>query len=733
MRIVWKHEGTKCRVRGCDGVMSSGHWEVGDLDARGPRQTDLDVKGPVGHWECDGEERHSNYIFRDQCTEVVKVPGKRSLSAPGLVGSTEHRNAEGPLPPDAAPLSTKPTEEKTMTTTPTTPEAPKKTKTRKKTPEPVYISKVTSNIKSREAWSTELGPKTIIVGPNGSGKSAHVNAIELALTKRVSDVAGRRTLAKPIELLTLGTPGEVLTAELQLSNGTRATCQIQPKEGGGAKTPAHMLPDGVDLETVLTVRPLTEAVLGNPATARKFFLAQAETVISDMDVIQRIREPRQQDYSQAVDKAPKDLGAVQKLLWVIELARRQKSNLDRDKLAQEGYLSAAAGRELILPTEAQFAGLTEAIQAEESRIQDGAWQHWTERIAQADSNLTVLHNALGKVQGASGQKEVVAAVELILGTAVRKGLQACPLCETPVGGRLQEQYAAFREMAAGLVDPTVDVGGAPMAEGAIRQLIQQWEADKAFGVRWQADNEQHGTMNIAPSDRLQELRGQLQQIEDQKRLWEGQAGAREKISVLSEQIGRWSDLGMACEGAVKSLLESTTAVFEKKVQGFLPKGDVFSLQLDDNGRDVFRMGFLGSGIASSGDTPFLRTALSGAEWARLMVALASACASGGKVEGGKKQPAPLQVLIPEERAYDPVTLQSILKALQKAPGQVILTSPVPPKGHKLKAWTYVVLEGAKVEKGKGEGGAEAGGEADDNGAGESTDLPPLMSEPLAAE
>jgi len=678
LRIVWKHEGKPCRMRGCDAPMESQRL-CGDkrvFQERILREKDKKAgfpgEGPQGVWKCS--VGHDGWIWPRECVEVIQAPKKR---APGEANFPARRGKE---------------EKRDMTTEKNTPASQE------------YITQVTSNIKSPDGkdWTTKLGPKTLIVGPNGSGKSARVNAIELALTKRVSDVAGRRTLAKPIELLTLA-PGGPVKASCRLSGGASAICEVHPKEGGGAKTPSHLLPDGVDPETVLTIRPLTEAILGNPATARKFFLAQAETAIRDSDVVKRIRESRQQDYQQAMDKAPEGLGPVQKLLWIIELCKRRKSDLEGEHRAQEQYVSVAAGKESALPTDSQFDEVTKAIQAEESRIYDAAWKYWTERIAQADGNLHLLRDALRRIQSAGDNHEVVAAVRLILETSLRKALGVCPICESTVSTeRLQVQFAAFQQYEQQMQTPTVPVSTAgPMTQVQIEDLIRQWEADRAFGVRWQAEAEQ-GLANLAPTDRLQELRLQLQRLEDAKRLWEGQQGAREKLSELGQQIARWTDLGMACESTVKSLLESSVGAFETRVQKLLPKGDAFRLQLDDNGRDVFRMGF--------GAPWGLKTALSGAEWARLMVALAGACQGDG-----------LRVLIPEERAYDPETLQQILMALRDAKGQVILTSPVPPKGRKLKGWTYIDL---------GEKNPEGVSPEEDNGkAAEAA----VIQEPLAVD
>src|SRR5260221_10173432 len=96
-----------------------------------------------------------------------------------------------------------------------------------------YVKKVESTIKN--GVNAELGPKTIIIGPNGSGKSAVVNAIELALTGRASDVAGRDVVAQDLALLSLA-PGRnsAVTSEATLSDGSKCSWTTRPNGKGGA-------------------------------------------------------------------------------------------------------------------------------------------------------------------------------------------------------------------------------------------------------------------------------------------------------------------------------------------------------------------------------------------------------------------------------------------------------------------------------------------------------------------
>ena len=73
-------------------------------------------------------------------------------------------------------------------------------------------------------------------------------------------------------------------------------------------------------------------------------------------------------------------------------------------------------------------------------------------------------------------------------------------------------------------------------------------------------------------------------------------------------------------------------------------------------------------------------AISGSTEQRFLTALACAMAKEG------------DLLVMADRAFDPETLTATMRALTKAPCQVLLTSPIKPKGRKPAGWHYVELE-----------------------------------------
>ena len=143
------------------------------------------------------------------------------------------------------------------------------------------------------------------------------------------------------------------------------------------------------------------------------------------------------------------------------------------------------------------------------------------------------------------------------------------------------------------------------------------------------------------------------------------------IAVTQDKASQsYSQLKEACASALAALMTRAIESFVAKVQAFLPSTDVFGLRLRDGEREVMQYGLVRGGM--------IHSALSGAEWARVTMAMASACVPAGQYA----------CLIPEERAFDPRTLRSVMEAMSNSPHQVILTSPVEPESIPA-GWTVV--------------------------------------------
>lgn len=116
------------------------------------------------------------------------------------------------------------------------------------------------------------------------------------------------------------------------------------------------------------------------------------------------------------------------------------------------------------------------------------------------------------------------------------------------------------------------------------------------------------------------------------------------------------------------MLDEAANKFCKSVGKFLPKGD--SLMFDASGST------LDIGLTRNGEQ---HTALSGSTEARLLAAIAAAIAF------------PSDLIVVDDRMWDPLTLGKTLEVLEKSPNQVVVMSTIKPRGRKRSSWSYVEI------------------------------------------
>ena len=113
----------------------------------------------------------------------------------------------------------------------------------------------------------------------------------------------------------------------------------------------------------------------------------------------------------------------------------------------------------------------------------------------------------------------------------------------------------------------------------------------------------------------------------------------------------------ALKQVMAAMVADLAPAFCAQVQQYLPPGRTFHLNTSP-----FRLGLKEPGSARA------LSALSGAEWVMVTSAVAAATTS----------PSHPAVIIPQDRAWDPDTLERVMRALATFPGQVLLTSTIHP-------------------------------------------------------
>ena len=193
-----------------------------------------------------------------------------------------------------------------------------------------YVAEVESSVKG--GISVKLGRLTLIHGRAGTRKTAIVQALGLGLAARASDVGGKASVAKEIDLMALA-PGRTaqLFSKIRLSDGAEGifSVEFKPAKGktkAGTKNRVHTPPVGVDPTHAIPLDDLREALLGKPDTARRFFVDRLVGGVSDQDVLARIPPQLHDRFLKATAACKVNDPAIDKLLAALEKAKELKSD-----------------------------------------------------------------------------------------------------------------------------------------------------------------------------------------------------------------------------------------------------------------------------------------------------------------------------------------------------------------------------------------------------------------------
>jgi energy-coupling factor transporter ATP-binding protein EcfA2 len=537
----------------------------------------------------------------------------------------------------------------------------------------MHIKKVRSNVKA--GFDGEIGEKTLVVGRNGSGKSTIVNAVELALTGRAGDIAGRVDIAREADVMQLAPAGTTtLLAEALFDDGTAAS-YVAEGSTAKAKKAQVVRPPTVTHEDVLPIRTLREALLGSPVTARKFLLGKLGGAATREDVEALLPEPVRASWRAAVATVPSTVSPADTLIAVQEIAAKNQREANASaKTAREAAKLVSGGRSSP-PTDAQIRIATEA--RDNSRRAHAAADRASSRLAELSLAKESVRIRTEQFKDADALAEKAKARLDAL-----PPVKALPPIVTPMLAVMDASVEAGACLTCDGQPPTADL------VQSVREAIAQNERDRAAITAAEKELTKLANEALTAHAKLEAANAALEKVEstgaytgpsleeceaDLKKMddalsalksardaWNTAQKAESTALDSERRSSEWEALKSAATDAIGITLDQALAAFVNKVQSNLPAGDVFDLRLRDGDREVVQFGLVREDK--------LHTALSGAEWARVMAAMANACVEEGRYA----------CIIPEERAFDPDTLEGVLVALGNSPHQVIITSPVAP-------------------------------------------------------
>ena len=152
--------------------------------------------------------------------------------------------------------------------------------------------------------------------------------------------------------------------------------------------------------------------------------------------------------------------------------------------------------------------------------------------------------------------------------------------------------------------------------------------------------------------------------------WESFLESKRLYEDCKTEEQRYKVLKKACQEALSRLVEQMMSSFCALVDRYLPQD--WSLGYD---KDI---GVLG--LQAGPSTVF--SSMSGAEWATVTAAMG--CVIGNRLPAGQPQ-----LLVIEDRAWDPSTLRDVMLALREFPGQVLMQGTLKPRGKMPKDWSIV--------------------------------------------
>lgn len=562
-------------------------------------------------------------------------------------------------------------------------------------PVSTWVEELRSNIKGThpEGWKLALAPKTLIVGPNASGKTSLISALELALTGRVSRIDKREAA---LMALAPGKKGKLFSS-VTLSDGS-----IAAYETGGdtarAKKAKHDLPQGLDSEAVLPLRPIQAALAGSIDTARKYFLKLTCGDVKHSDIEGRLPPQLVHRYRE-VQGVPHD--ALGDLLKAQEKARQLALDASTRVKVSSGDAERNAAGLAPEPTETEVSEskrlLDQGNQAVEAAVAAGAAAYAREpldrQLTESNTRLQALEAERVSLVAQIDQVPLVVMPEHVshvlgaLDWVARGGTQGtCPVCGT---NHAPEELTRATGTFAAQLRQALSAQSAQLLqrESLIKRLAQvegEMQTRVASVTGATAALRQLDSVGPAPEG-VETLRAQRDTalgvyaaLQRTQAAWKQVRTARALAVDAERQLNELKQLEEEISRVIGELLDTVVGEFESKVQGFLPGQDAFRLKLRDGHKETLEFGFERPGP----DGVVVHTELSGAESVRALVALVGAL---------RRDSFQLVLIDSEFAAFDSETLSIAMEAFGRVPLQVVIASPVAPT-EPVAGWYVVELE-----------------------------------------
>lgn len=518
----------------------------------------------------------------------------------------------------------------------------------------LYIKKVEGTLK--QGTNVELGPLTVIYGANGAGKSSIIQSLELATCGYVSDVEGREQVKNAHALGRLFPQDEDIFVEAVLSDDTKFRWSMERQKEDGYKRPEHECPRRV----IWPVQDLKAVLTGDATSVQAWLEQQVIGTITESDLLRSLPPSTHDAVKQLAKRLRKnDFLALAK--EAKSTARSLRTDATKTENTVEQMMQNVPVPLMMDERAALDRRLVELDSATQVGVTAGQRAKWQEELAALHQTYETVKAEQNNLKMPSEReykaaKTVGTALSLVRTHAKELGLETCWTCGNDKPnfsshvGRLVEAETQLKEFGTALQ----------------RQAALEEELTRLSTKIQQLEEAVATTVVGSNTTERDEIFRQIAADDAARRAWTNANAQRAEVDRLRLQADALTLAAKSLEKAGKDLIERKKSEFESEVNRFLPDGDQFAVDLDSA-----RIGLVRHGQ--------IHSALSGAEWSRVLLALAASRSNGS---------TPC-VLAPEDRAWDQDTLSRVMTALVKSEVQILLMSTIKPEP--VKGWTIIDL------------------------------------------
>lgn len=519
----------------------------------------------------------------------------------------------------------------------------------------IYVETLQTNMKLGN--QVKLGPKTLLLGPNGAGKSTILQSLELVTKGVASDLEGRDLVKQARALSRLFPPNVEPSILLTLSNGAGGSWSMVRKDDGTCKEPVRTMEARTrwpiqEMEALLSgdaskiVTWLESRIAGDSALDRVLALMDEDTAKEVHNLVALLET---EDLNVLADEAKKEGTKIKKEAnKVKETVENMMKGIPTPKDPTEvskmqARLTELKGMKSAGLTENEYERMGESLRAK------AAQYHEMKR------ELEELHEVNPAVL--QGLSKAMAADGIIHTHHSQLGKEMCWVCGTRATPDQFDRQAASVQSALSIL-------GQEKAALEKRNALVNKMGHLFTEINTLADRYSKAVVRPDTEGEIAELTKALIEESTVVRSWENATKQQKMAANMTARADRLSSASKELKKVGKKLVGQKKKEYEAKVNSFLPEGETCTFSVDTG-----RVGLLRDGKEI--------TALSGAEWTRVLLALAS-------VESDDS----LCILAPKDRAWDSHTLANVMRSLADAPCQVILMSTVPPD-ETPEGWTVV--------------------------------------------